>query len=285
MFRSFPLGGFTIHTFGILVGLGFIAGISLAARRAKAAGINPDRIYELVFPWILVSGLVGARLFYVVSYWKRDFAEAPWTEPFAIWRGGLVFYGGLFLATAVAILRILWLKLPLWRVTDCLAPGVALGHVFGRLGCLINGCCYGRPSAMPWAISYPHEFAKDNTPLFPLTPVHPTQVYEGVLNLGLALGLSWFHGRRRFDGQVSALYLIGYAGIRFFVELFRGDYGVTSRPISGVFTPGQTASAVVLAAGVGLYLLCRRRPGSPLPSTTNGPAPSGGSVATIVEPK
>lgn len=264
MFRSFQIGSLTIHTFGILVGLGFLAGITLAARRAKAVGINPDRLYELAFPWILVSGLVGARLLYVITNWKEEFAQAPWTEALAIWRGGLVFYGGFGLAAVVAILRIRWLKLPLWRVTDCLVPGVALGHVFGRIGCLINGCCYGRACTLPWAISYPREFTKDNTPIYPLVPVHPTQIYEAVLNLLLAVGLTWVHQRRRFDGQVTALYLIAYACIRFSVELFRGDYRLgesvlLSRPLAGVFTPGQTASGLVLAAGIVLYVGCKRK--------------------------
>ncbi len=270
MFRSFQIGSLTIHTFGILVGMGFIAGISLAARRAKSAGLNPDRLYELAFPWLLVSGLIGARLLYVLTNWKTEFAQGPWTDAFAIWRGGLVFYGGLGLATVVALIRIWMLKLPLWRVTDCLAPGLALGHVFGRLGCLINGCCYGQACSLPWAISYPHEFTAEHQPIYPLNPVHPTQVYEAGLNLLLAAGLNWFHGRRRFDGQVTALYLIVYAGIRFFVELFRGDYTYVSHPLSGVFTPGQTASGVVLALGLGLYFYCRSTqpripPGAPVP--------------------
>jgi len=263
MFRSFQVGSVTIHTFGLLVGLGFVTGIQIAIRRAKAVGLNPDRLYELAFPWILVSGLIGARLLYVITFWKEEFAGAPWTEAFAIWRGGLVFYGGLGLATVVAMFRIWWQKLPLWRVTDCLAPGLALGHVFGRLGCLINGCCYGRPSSLPWAISYPHEFTGNQTPIYPLVPVHPTQIYEAVLNLSLCGVLVWIHQRRRFDGQVTGLYLICYACIRFLVELFRGDYRaegtpLLSQPAAGVFTPGQTASFLVLAAGVGIYLFCWR---------------------------
>ena len=272
MFRSFEIGSLTIHTFGLLVGLGFVAGITLAARRARAVGLDPDRMYDLAFPWILVSGLVGARLLYVITFWQQEFAGESWIEPFAIWRGGLVFYGGLALATVVALLRIRWLKLPLWRVTDCLAPGLALGHVFGRLGCLINGCCYGRPSSLPWAISYPRHFGANQKPIYPLDSVHPTQVYEALLNLTLCGALVWIHQRRRFDGQVTAIYLMVYAAIRFFVELFRGDYRVgevplLSQPGAAIFTPGQRASFLVLVAGIALYAYCRRT-GPPVPRPT-----------------
>lgn len=277
MFRSFQIGSLTIHTFGILVGMGFLAGISLAARRARSVGLNPDRLYELAFPWILVSGLVGARLLYVVTNWQAEFAHAPWTDAFAIWRGGLVFYGGLGLATAVALVRIRMLGLPLWKVTDCLAPGLALGHVFGRLGCLINGCCHGRACTLPWGISYPHEFTADNRPIYPLTPVHPTQVYEAGLNLLLAIGLNAYHPRRRFDGQVTALYLMLYAGIRFFVELFRGDYAFVARPWAGAFTPGQTASFLALAAGVGLHVYGSRKASREATPSGSSTAAAGGS--------
>ncbi len=257
MIRSLNLGGVTLHTFGILVGLGFLAGLWLSGRRCRAVGLSPELPYELAFPWILLSALIGARLLYVISYWQRDFAGQPWTEPFAIWHGGLVFYGGLALAVAVGVWRVRRLKLPLWKVSDCLVPGLALGHVFGRIGCLLNGCCYGRTCSLPWALHYPHEFAADGSSLFPLTPVHPTQAYEALLDLALAGALTWLHQRRRFEGQVSAVYLISYAFIRSFVEFFRGDYPVTSQPLAGIFTPGQSASAIVLLAGIALYFFRR----------------------------
>ena len=257
MIRSFQIGGLTLHTFGILVGLGFLAGLWLAGKRCRAVGLSPEVPYDLAFPWILISALVGARLLYVVSYWQRDFAGQSWIEPFAIWRGGLVFYGGLGLAIVVGIWRIRRLRLPLWKVSDCLVPGLALGHVFGRIGCLLNGCCYGRVCDLPWALRYPHEFTADHLPVFPLDPVHPTQAYEALLDLTLAGALTWLHGRRRFEGQVSAAYLMGYAGIRSFVEFFRGDYPIISHPLSGIFTPGQFASAFVFAAGFALYLFRR----------------------------
>lgn len=248
----FQIGGVSIHTFGLLVGLGFIAGLWLASRLARNAGFKPELVYDLTVPWIVIGSLIGARTVYVITYWREDFAGHPLVEVFEVWRGGLVYYGGLIGGILAAVLRLRWLKLPIWRVGDCLAPGIALGHVFGRLGCLFNGCCYGHPTHVPWAIRFPPGSIPGTQ------PIHPAQVYEALLNLGLAVSLAWFHRRRRFDGQVFSLYLVAYAFIRSFTEWFRGDYAVRSAPLSGVLTPGQLTSVATLAAGIALYLVLRR---------------------------
>lgn len=253
----FHVGSFPIHTFGLLVALGFVTGLWAASRKARAAGLNPELPYDLA-PWLIGGGLLGARLLYVISYWQRDFAGQPFGEIFALWKGGLVYYGGLLGATVAGVIVVLRRRLPLWRVADCLAPGIALGQVFGRVGCLLNGCCFGREAAVPWAIRYP---ATHST--FPLL-VHPAQVYESLLNLAFFAALMGLHRRRKFDGQVFAAYLIGYAFIRSFAEYFRGDYEVISRPVAGVFTPGQTTSGLILAAGLVLFCL-RRRGKAPKP--------------------
>lgn len=244
------MGDYALHTFGLLVALGFLFGLWVASRNARRAGLDPELPYDLA-PWLIGGTLVGARTLYVISYWQRDFAGHPLGEIFAIWNGGLVFYGGLIGATLAGIFAVKRRKLPLWRAADCLAPGIALGHVFGRMGCLLNGCCYGRESDLPWAIRYP-----DTHSTFPRL-VHPAQVYESLLNLAFFGALTWLHRRRKFDGQVFATYLIGYAFIRSFAEYFRGDYDVISRPAAGVFTPGQTTSALILAAGLALFFVLR----------------------------
>ncbi len=252
----FHVGSFPIHTFGVLVALGFVFGLWAASRNARTAGLNPELPYDLA-PWLIGGALIGARLLYIVSYWQRDFAGQPFTEIFAIWKGGLVYYGGLIGATAAGIFVVLRRKLPLWKVADCLAPGIAIGQAFGRTGCLLNGCCYGRETDVPWAIRYPEGHST-----FPHL-VHPAQVYESLLNIGFFGLLMLLQRRRKFDGQVFATYLIGYAFIRSFVEYFRGDYEVISRPVNGVFTPGQTTSVLILAAGIGLFFFLRRPGNAP----------------------
>ena len=159
--------------------------------------------------------------------------------------GGLVFYGGLIGASAATLIYVWRKRLPLWKIADALAPSIALGYVPGRIGCLMNGCCYGKPTDLPWAIHFPGEHETQGI------GVHPTQIYDSLLNLVLYLTLAWLYRRKKFDGQVFAAYLVGYAVTRSFVEMFRGDYAV--RYLGGWATPAHWASLVVLAAGLILF--------------------------------
>jgi phosphatidylglycerol:prolipoprotein diacylglycerol transferase len=129
-----------------------------------------------------------------------------------------------------------------------------LGCVFGRIGCLLNGCCYGRACDLPWAIRFP----PDNPLHPPTTPVHPTQVYDSLLNLCLYAGLAWLYRRKKFDGQVFAVYLVGYALLRSFVEMFRGDYPDYQHYLGGWATPAHLVSIATLLAGVVLLRVLPR---------------------------
>ena len=254
---AFDLGPFPIHWYGVLVALGFLAGLWTASRRGLSAGISAEKVLD-IGPWLILGTILGARTFYVISYWREQFAGEPWTEVFMVWKGGLVFYGGLVGATAAGIVYIRWKQLPLWKMADILAPSIALGYVFGRIGCLLNGCCYGRACSLPWAVRYPV-----GNPLTPPTfPVHPTQVYDSLLNLALYAALAWLYRRKKFDGQIFALYLIGYALLRSFVELFRGDYPLRQHYLGGWATPAHLVSFAILAAGLLLFYLLPR-PQSP----------------------
>jgi phosphatidylglycerol---prolipoprotein diacylglyceryl transferase len=249
-------GALTVTWYGVMVALGFMAGLWSAGRRAPRAGIAGEKIIDLG-PWLIGGAILGARALYVVSYWQESFAGGPWWEIFAVWKGGLVFYGGLIGASLAGIFYSRAKSLPLWGVADILAPSIALGHAIGRIGCLLNGCCYGRACSLPWAIRYPA--GHQTHPLkSPATPVHPTQVYESLLNLALYAGLAWLFRRRRFSGQVFAAYLISYAALRSFVEMFRGDY--PQYYLGGLVTPGQLVSLGVLIAGLALLWRLPRQP-------------------------
>src|SRR4051812_6102658 len=191
-----------------MVALGFMAALWTASRRGMREGVAPEKILDLG-PWLILGAIVGARTLYVISYWREEFADKP-MEIFMIQKGGLVFYGGLVGSSLACILYVRWKKLPLWKFADILAPSVALGYVFGRIGCLMNGCCYGRTCDLPWAIRYPigHETYPDGGDV---TPVHPTQIYDSLLNLALYLFLAWLYRRKKFDGQIFAAYLVCYA--------------------------------------------------------------------------
>jgi phosphatidylglycerol---prolipoprotein diacylglyceryl transferase len=251
---AFQIGPLSIHWYGVMVALGFLAGLWTAGRRALLVGIHSEKVVDLG-PWLIGGALVGARTLYVLSYWQESFAGRPVGEIFAIWKGGLVFYGGLIGATAAGILYAWLKKLPLWKLADVVAPSIALGYVFGRIGCLLNGCCYGRACSLPWAIRFPE--GHETHPVGQAaTPVHPTELYESLLNLGLFLGLAWLFRRKKFDGQVFGTYLVCYAVLRSFVETFRGDYPV--HYLGGWATPAQLVSLGILTAGVALLWLLPR---------------------------
>jgi phosphatidylglycerol:prolipoprotein diacylglycerol transferase len=248
------VGSLTIHWYGVCVALGFVAALWTASRRGILAGVSAEKVAD-AGPWLIIGALVGARILYVISYWDKSFAhlDHPFLEIFTIWKGGLVFYGGLMGSSLACVIYTYKNKIPLWRFADVLAPSVALGHAFGRIGCLMNGCCYGRECNLPWAIRFPvgHETYPHG--------VHPTQIYESALNFALYAGLAWFFRRRKFDGQVFAGYLIGYAFVRSTVELFRGDYP-PEYYVHGWWTPAHWVSVAILVAGIMLYSWQRVNP-------------------------
>jgi len=248
---AFKLGPLTVHWFGVMIALAFLAGMWTAVRRAPRAGIAGELIADLVVPWLLLGGVLGARLLYIATYWHDSFAGQPWWEVFMIQRGGLVFYGGLVGASLASIIFARIKKIPLWRLADILAPSIALGSMFGRIGCLMNGCCYGRACDLPWAIRFP----EDNPAHPPTYLVHPTQIYDALLNLGLYLGLAWLFRRRKFDGQVFAIYLMCYAVTRSIVETFRGDY--SDSHLHGGLTPAHLVGLGIFTAGTVLFFALR----------------------------
>ena len=250
---AFQLGPITVHWFGICIAAAFLVGMWTAVRRAPRIGVPGEIIADLVVPWLLIGGVIGARAMFVVTYWKDEFVGKPWWEIFMIQRGGLVFYGGLIGSSLAVILFAFIKKLSLWKLADILAPSIALGSMFGRIGCLLNGCCFGRACEMPWAIRFPHDHATGGQ------PVHPTQIYDALLNLALYLGLAWlFRNRRKFDGQIFAVYLMCYAVTRSTVEFFRGDY--SDGHLHNGFTPAHLLSVGIFVAGAILFAVLKQRP-------------------------
>ena len=255
---AFNIGGFAIYWYGLLAAAGFGVGLWTASRRVAGHRDLPREVVADLGPWLIVGGLVGARLWFVISYWEDDFAGKPLWEIFNIRGGGLVFYGGLVGAALAAGLFARLRRLPLWELADVLAPGIALGHACGRVGCFVNGCCYGATTRLPWGVPLP------DAPVGQVVLVHPTQLYEAFLLLALCAALTWQYRQKRFAGHTFALYLVAYAVLRFALEFLRGDYGAFT--VVGL-KPGQAFSVLTLAAGVSLYL--SQRP----PAPTRPPPP------------
>jgi phosphatidylglycerol---prolipoprotein diacylglyceryl transferase len=252
----FQLGRFTIHWYGVMMALAFLAGLWTATRRAPRERISGEAIADLTL-WLMVGAVLGARFVYVTTYWREEFAGRPFWDVFAVWQGGLVYYGGFIGAAMAGAAYIRWKHLPPWKTADVLAPSIALGSVFGRVGCLLNGCCYGRPTDVPWAITFTSPIAHElsGTPLN--VALQPTEIYSALFNLALYLSLAWLFRRKKFDGQIFAIYLMGYAVFRGIVECFRGDYSNLHYHLG--LTPAQWIGVPMFIAGLVLAVFLARR--------------------------
>ena len=241
------IGPLDIHTYGVFVALGFRVGLWVAARRAPCEGIKSEQIADLGV-WLIVFGMLGGKLFHIIFFWN-DFIAAWHAEGLRSLREGFVFYGGFILASLAAIVYASANRLSLAKLMDVLAPSAALGHMFGRLGCFFNGCCFGKPCALPWAVKFPlpHVMAG--------IPVHPTEIYEALGNLAIFAGLTAFSRRKRFDGQIFWLYVLSYGVLRFVVEFFRGDYDVY---YFGVLTIGHLVALVMIVLAAIVLALFRK---------------------------
>ena len=249
--RLFEFGPVTVYTYGVLLAAAYLSGLKLAMARAKARGLDANRVLDLGI-YIIISALIGAKLLLLITDFKT-FTANP-RELMTLARSGGVFYGGLILAVVVALGYIRKIGLPLWTTCDVFAPGIALGHVVGRFGCLFAGCCFGKETHVPWAITFHDPFAAANvgTPLG--VPLHPTQIYEAGAEFLILMVLLGFEGKgRNFAGRTFWLYMALYGVSRFIIEFFRGDERgtvfmfSTSQFISIVLVPLAIVMLVVLS--------------------------------------
>jgi phosphatidylglycerol---prolipoprotein diacylglyceryl transferase len=247
----FRIGPITVYTYGVLLAASYLLGLRLAMMRAKTRGLDANRVLDLGI-YIIIAALIGAKLLLLIVDFDQ-FRRSP-AELLTLARSGGVFYGGLILAVTVAFWYIWKHQLPFWTTCDVFAPGIALGHVTGRLGCLAAGCCYGRQTDVPWAITFTNPLAASNvgTPLG--LPLHPTQLYEaGAALLILIFLLTTERKGRYFPGRTFWSYMFLYAVSRFVIEFYRGDprgmvMGMsTSQFISLLLAPLAIAMLVWLA--------------------------------------
>jgi phosphatidylglycerol---prolipoprotein diacylglyceryl transferase len=251
----FEAGGFTIYAYGVLLAAAYLLGLQFALVRARARGLDGQRVMDLGI-WIIISALAGAKLLLLIVDFKQ-FTSNP-RDLLGLARSGGVFYGGLIAAVTVALLYLRKHKLPLWTTTDVFAPGIALGHVVGRLGCLMAGCCFGRPTSVPWAITFrdPAAFANVGTPLG--VPLHPTQLYEaGAEALILVFLLAFERRGRPFPGRTFWSYLLLYGVSRFIIEFYRGD---NRGLVFDVLSTSQFVSVMLVPLAIVMLVVLGRRP-------------------------
>ena len=255
--RLFTIGDvLTVHTYGLLVALGLLVGLYTAGRLAARAGLERETVWNLGI-YMALAALVGAKLAVVATEWSFYSAHPREIFSWTTLQAGGAFYGGLAFAVALALGYSWRYRLDFAALADVYAPGLALGHAVGRLGCFSAGCCWGKPASVAWAVIFtdPYSARLVGVPLG--VPLHPTQLYEALAEGVIFLLLLALWRRRRYPGEIFAAYLFLYALARFAIEFYRGD------PRGGFFFGGvlslpQVVSAALFAVGA-LYWLAQRR--------------------------
>jgi phosphatidylglycerol:prolipoprotein diacylglycerol transferase len=251
----FRIGSFPINTYGVFLALAFLGAIMITVKLAGRDRLPRERIYDLCL-WMLLASLIGSKV--LMLFTEPDYREHP-SLLFSLdfLRSGGVFYGGLIGAVVTGYFLMRRYKLPWWKTADACAPGIALGNVLGRQGCFSAGCCWGKPTTLPWGVKFTelgHEITGVPTGVY----LHPTQLYESFSMLIVFFFLLWLHRHRRFSGQVILFYALIYAAVRFVIEFFRDDprgdiFGLTT--LTGLSTSQLIGIVVGLAA---LVLLIKR---------------------------
>ena len=272
-----PVVHVKVFGYGLMLFFAFLASMNLAAWLARRNRVDPEIILDLAL-WVFLGGMLGARLLYVAQYWG-DRITSVW-DIFRIWEGGIVLYGSIMGATVAFFTYWGLRRFPLRPTMDVIAPAIALGIAIGRLGCFLNGCCYGDRCELPWAVSFPpasppwwdqvrqgqlpqaarfvsavrEGTIPDATPWSLL--VHPTQIYSAIGCTIIMLLLLAYYPLRRRDGEVFALLMVAYPIHRFLIEWLRNDEGVF---FAGM-TISQNISILVLLGGLALWAYLIRQP-------------------------
>jgi phosphatidylglycerol---prolipoprotein diacylglyceryl transferase len=252
----------SIFGYGTMLVLAFLSSTWLAWWRARRECLDSEIILDMAF-WVFLLGMVGARVFYCIEYWGTEIKN--WWEVFQYWKGGIVFYGGLIGAIAGFFVYRRSHPFPLRPYMDVLAPSIGIGIMFGRLGCFLNGCCYGHVCQLPWAVSFPkpsppwlhhHTLGMIPEGAVQSLAIHPTQIYSAIDGLVLLLLLSAFFPLRRRDGEVMGLLMVTYPISRFLIEFLRNDEGAF---FAGL-TISQTISVALFLVGLAFWSWLFKQP-------------------------
>lgn len=254
----FRIGSFPINTYGVFLAVSFLCAILVSVRLAARDGLPREKIYDLSL-WMLLAGLVGSKI--LMLFTEPEYRANPLQLlSLDFLRSGGVWYGGLLGAVLVSYWLMRRYQLPWWKTADAFAPGIAIGNFFGRQGCFAAGCCWGKPTSLPWGVKFT-EAGHEITGVPTDTYLHPTQLYESFAMLLVFLFLLWLHKRKRFSGQVILAYALLYSIIRFAIEFVRDDprgdvLGLTT--LTGLST-SQMISLVIGITALIVLIVRRRR--------------------------
>ncbi|HYJ84496.1 MAG TPA: prolipoprotein diacylglyceryl transferase [Pyrinomonadaceae bacterium] len=263
----FRIGSFPVHTYGVFLALAFLSAILFTVRLAARDGLPKEKIYDLCL-WMLLASLIGSKI--LMLFTEPEYRGNPWQLiSLDFLRSGGVFYGGLLGAVIIGYLLMRRYKLPWWKTADACAPGIALGSFFGRQGCFAAGCCWGKPTTLPWGVRF-SELGHEITGVPIDAHLHPTQLYESLSMLLVFFLLLWLHKQRRFEGQVILVYALLYSIIRFLIEFVRDDprgdiLGLTT--LTGLST--SQIISIIIGISALVLLVLRWRKLSALSNTGN----------------
>lgn len=245
--RLFHIGAFNLPTYGFLVATGVLIGMWISVRNSEKSGIDPEDAWNLGI-LVVLCGILGAKILYIINDWSSYAAHPGEIFSLATLQAGGVFSGGLIGAFLAAFWYVRRRKMPPLGTCDAFAPGLALGHAIGRVGCFAAGCCWGKPTTHFWGVTFTNPLAHElvGTPLG--QALEPTQLIESAVELANFVLLMWMLKRKKFDGQIFAAYLILYGVARYFIEFLRDDPGRGS-VFGGIMTGTQLISIGLVVLG------------------------------------
>ena len=251
--KLITIGSFVLPTYGVLVVSGLVAGLTVASRLGARDGMKRDDVFNLGV-YLALAGILGSKLALIIQ--EREFYYRNPGDLFsmATLQSGGVFYGGLILAILVGLWYTRRRGLPFLKTADAFAPGIAIGHAIGRLGCFSAGCCWGLPTSLPWGVTFTDPYSHDVVGVPLGVPLHPTQLYESAAEFIIFLLLYSQYRKKQFDGQILGWYLVLYATARFLVEFLRSH--VDEALFFGSLSDAQATSLMLI--GIGVWLLWLR---------------------------
>lgn len=254
----FQWGFLHVRSYGLALAAAFLVGTWLGLREARRLGLDEDKVVNVILI-VLVASVLGARALYVMEH-VHEFRR-EWGSVLALWQGGLTLYGGIVAGTAAGLLAARRFGLPMWTVADALTPSIALGTGLGRIGCYLNGCCYGRPTSLPWGVVFPPDSYAGLE--FGNAPVHPSQIYLAIAGFALFL-LTWAVRRRAgAPGSLFWWFIVLFALVRIPIDLTRAYEPEATLLRSGPWTVTESQLTSLALVLFGLLMLARLRRATP----------------------